>query len=191
MYKIPQHYVGSITDNGEAFCFGVALDDGQLIYLDIAGPTETVKSIRSKLVSHGRVSWLNPPQGESILLSPGGKLQHDVWQKKVAYGLVHAMFMHKSIAQPLYAEISTTYLIFADKAQATARLGAHIHNLLKIPVRVQWYPYLVQQGRFEGLIQPCACHGGVQLHRLSLDATRWQVLIQKGLLHDKINLMEG
>jgi hypothetical protein len=191
MYTIPQSYVGSITEHGEAFCFGAAFDDKKVVYLDIAGPTETVKSIRAKLVSKGRVCWLNPVEGDSLVLSPGGKMQHDVLQRKVAYGLVHAIFAHKSIAQPLYAELSTTYLMFADKQQATARLGEHIHRLLKIPVRTDWYPFLVQQGRFAGLVQRCDCHGGVQLHRVTLDETRWQSVIQTGLTDGKIHLMKG
>lgn len=188
MYRIPQQYVGAITANGEAFCFGVARDNGNLVYLDIAGPTETVKSIRARLVSHGKVCWLNPAAGESLVLSPGGKMQLDVIQRKVAFGLVHAVFAHKSIANPLYAELSTTYLMFADKLQATARLGEHVHRLLKIPVRPAWYPFLVQQGRFAGLVQPCACHGGVQLQRVTLDETRWQSVIQTGLREGKLQL---
>ncbi len=191
MTPIAQSYVGSITANGEAFVFGVALDRHQLVYLDYAGPVETVKTIRSQLVSQGRACYLNPPQGDTIMLWPDGKQSLDVQHKKIAYGLVHCILTHRSMRQPVYDELSSTYLIFADKTQATARLGMHIHHLLQIPVRRPWYPYLVQQGRFEGLITPCESYGGIQLYRITLDRQRWTTVIQRGLQRGTLVLVEG
>jgi hypothetical protein len=190
MVDIPQEYVGSITENGEAFCFGVGIHANSLIYLDIAGPVETVKTIRTKIVSLGRLCYLNPPRGKSILLSAGSSQQFEVHQKKIAYGLVHAIFTHKSISQPVYAEKSMTYLIHANESQVQTRLGHHIHELLTIPVRTEWHSYLYREGCLEGLIKRCQTQGGIKMFAVNLEHTQWTMLIQRGLQNGSIHLRD-
>ncbi len=188
MYTINREYVGSITENGEAFCFGVALADDTLVYLDMAGPVETIKTICGKLVSKGRLCYLNPPRGRTIYLNPAGPKTFEVHRKKIAYGLVHCMLLHTAINQPLYGELSKTYIIHGEEQQAIQRLGYHIHQLLPIPVRSEWYPYLWQRGSIDSLVTRCDSRGGISLYAINLDQQAWTLIIQQGLRNNILHL---
>jgi hypothetical protein len=74
----------------------------------------------------------------------------------------------KAITEPVYSELTTTYMFFTAKDQATAILGDHISKLVKVAVFPAWFPYLVQQGRQEQLVQRCTCYGGVQVWAITL-----------------------
>lgn len=189
-YSTQREYVGSITENGEAFCFGAALDDEQVVYLDVAGPTETIKTIRAKLVSHGRLVYLNPPRGRTIYLTPSGPRSLTVIQKKIAYGLVHALFVPQAMTEPSYSAIGQTYIIRSTPDQLMARLTHHIHQLVPIPVRSEWQDYLLAIGQRERLIRPCTTYGGIDLLAVTLDQQAWQTLIQQGLHQQHIQLLE-
>jgi hypothetical protein len=96
--------------------------------------------------------------------------------------------LHRDLVEPEYHELTTTYLFQHDKQQTTARLGAHIQELVNIAVFPDWYPYLVQQGRLERLLTPCDTYGGVKLWKLILDRDAWERLICRGLSQSDICL---
>ena len=88
----------------------------------------------------------------------------------------------------MYTELTTTYMLFTEKDQATAILGNHISRLVKVAVFPEWYAFLVQQGRQENLVQRCTCYGGVQVWAVTLDSERWSRVIQNGLASGLITL---
>ena len=48
--------------------------------------------------------------------------------------------------------------------------------------------YLVQQGRVERLLAPLTCYGGVKLWKLTLNKSRWERVICRGLSQSAIQL---
>ena len=186
---IAQTCVGQISVVGECFCFGVALDKAQLVYLDLAGPATSVEAVWAKLAQSKECYVISPERdAEKITLrSEEGKLKR--LQRKVeGIGIYHLLLVHRDILEPQYAELTTTYLFLTDKDKASAKLGAHVQALVDIAVFPAWYAYLVQQGRVERLITPLTCYGGVSLYRLDLNKSAWERLICRGLSQGSIRL---
>ncbi|MBC7293795.1 MAG: hypothetical protein H5T84_06800, partial [Thermoleophilia bacterium] len=100
----------------------------------------------------------------------------------------HLLLVHKAITEPIYSELSTTYMFFTDKERTTAILGDHISRLVKVAVFPAWFPFLVQQGRQDRLIERCTCYGGVQVWAITLDRDAWTRVIQDGLTSGGIAL---
>ncbi len=186
---IQQPYVGLVTVVGECFCYGAALDGEQLVYLDVAGPATSVEAAWAKIVG-GKGAAIVPPQHRAQkipLQTQEGKLKR-IQRKVEGLGVHHMLLLHTDLLEPTYAELSTTYLVMADKAQATAKLGAHVQKLVNIAVFSTWHPYLVQQGRLHRLLTQCTCYGGVDVWRVSLDQSAWERLIRRGLERRDIQL---
>jgi hypothetical protein len=178
---IPQSYVGRMNVVGDCFVFGAALHDNQPVYLDIAGPATSVEAVWAKL-AQGREARIVPDTGPSIVLQPSEPGLLVRFQRKLeGLGIDHLLLVHKAITEPVYSELTTTYMFFVEKDQATVILGDHISKLVKVAVFVEWYPFLVQQGRQEGLVQRCTCYGGAQVWAITLDVERWARVIQDGL----------
>ena len=204
---IEQTYVGQISVVGECFCFGAALEGGvpaqsgggqQLTYLDLAGPATSVEAVWAKL-AQSKECYVIPPERDAekiALRSAEGKLKR--FQRKVeGIGIYHLVLLHQDMLEPIYAEMTTTYIFLTDKAkapagfargQATAKLGAHVQELVDIAVFPAWFPYLVQQGRVERLLTPLTCYGGVKLWKLTLDKSAWERVICRGLQQRTIRL---
>ncbi len=188
---IAQSFVGQITVVGECFCYGCALDGQQLVYLDVAGPATSVEAVWAKL-AQAKECYVIPPDREApkIILRTTEGLLKRLQRKVEGLGIHHLLLIHQDSLTPTYAELSTTYLFLADKAQSIAKLGSHLQQLVDIAVFPQWFPYLVQQGRVEGLITPLTCYGGVSLWKLVLDKTEWQRLICRGVSQRSLSLPE-
>ncbi len=187
-HVIPQQYVGRMNVVGDCFVFGAALHDNRPVYLDIAGPATSVEAVWAKL-SQGKEARIVPDTGASIVLQPPDPGLFARFQRKVeGLGLDHLLLVHQAITEPVYSELTTTYLFFVEKDQATAILGDHVSRLVKVAVFPAWFPYLVQQGRQEQLVQRCICYGGVQVWAVTLDADHWSRVIQNGLASGVIAL---
>lgn len=185
---IPQQYVGRMNVVGDCFVFGAALHDNQPVYLDIAGPATSVEAVWAKL-AQGKEARIVPDTGSSIVLQPPEPGLYTRFQRKLdGLAIDHLLLVHKAITEPVYAELSTTFMFFVDKDQATTILGDHISKLVKVAVFPAWHAYLVQQGRQERLVQRCTCYGGVTLHAVTLDAEAWTRIIQGGLASGTISL---
>jgi hypothetical protein len=181
------YFIGTTS---ECFCYGCALDRDQLVYLDVAGPATSVEAVWAKL-AQGQETAIVPMEREVAkiaLRSAAGKLKR--FERKVeGLGIYHLLLIHHDLITPLYAELSTTYLFVTEnKAQTTAKLGAHIQQLVDIAVFPAWFNYLVQQGRVEGLLAPLTCYGGVKLWRVTLDKAQWAGLICRGLPQQRLRL---
>lgn len=185
---IPQQYVGRMNVVGDCFVFGAALHDNQPVYLDIAGPATSVEAVWARL-AQGKEARIVPDTGSSIVLQPPEPGLYTRFQRKLeGLAIDHLLLVHKAITEPVYSELTTTYMFFADKDQATAILGDHISMLVKVAVFPEWYAFLVQQGRLEHLMQRCVCYGGAQVWLITLDESRWTGIIQDGLVSGVITL---
>lgn len=185
---IPQHYVGRMNVVGDCFVFGAALHDNQPVYLDIAGPATSVEAAWAKL-AQGKEARIVPDTGSSIVLQPPVPGLYTRFQRKLdGLAIDHVLLVHRAITEPVYSELTTTYMFFADKDRATAILGNHIAKLVKVAVFPDWHPYLVQQGRTERLVQRCTCYGGATVHSITLDVDAWTRIIQSGLASGTIAL---
>ena len=187
---IPQTFVGQVSVVGECFCFGCALDGGQLVYLDVAGPATSVEAVWAK-IAQAKETALIPPDRDAdkiVLRAAEGTLKR--LQRKVeGIGIYHLVLLHHNLITPEYAEVTSTYLFLTeDRKATTAKLGAHITELVNIAVFPDWNNYLVQQGRLAGLLTPLTCYGGVSLWRVTLDQSRWERLIGRGLQQQSIAL---
>ncbi len=178
---IPRQYVGRMNVVGDCFVFGAALHDNRPVYLDIAGPATSVEAVWARL-SQGKEARIVPDTGSSIVLQPPEPGLFARFQRKIdGLGIDHLLLVHRAITEPVYSELSETYLFFTDRDQATAILGDHISKLVKVAVFPAWFPFLVQQGRRDQLVQRCTCYGGVQVWAITLDRDAWTRVIQDGL----------
>jgi hypothetical protein len=178
---IPQSYAGRMNVVGDCFVFRAALHDNRPVYLDIAGPATSVEAVWAR-IAQGKEARIVPDTGSSIVLQPPESGLFERFQRKIdGLGIDHLLLVHKAITEPVYSELTTTYMFFVDKDQATAMLGNHVSKLVKVAVFSEWYPYLVQQGRQEQLVERCSCYGGVQMWVVSLDMMAWTRVIQDGM----------
>jgi len=185
---IPQQYVGRMNVVGDCFVFGAALHDNRPVYLDIAGPATSVEAVWARL-AQGKEARIVPDTGPSIVLQPPEPGLFARFQRKIdGLGIDHLLLVHKAITEPLYSELSETFLFFTGKDQATAILGNHISRLVKVAVFPAWFPYLDQQGRQDRLVERCTCYGGVQVWAITLDRDAWTRAIQDGLASGDIAL---
>ncbi len=185
---IPQQYVGRMNVVGDCFVFGAALHDNRPVYLDIAGPATSVEAVWARL-AQGKEARIVPDTGSSIVLQPPEAGLFARFQRKIdGLGIDHLLLVHKTITEPLYSELSETFLFFTGQDQAAAILGDHISRLVKVAVFPAWFPYLVQQGRQDRLVERCTCYGGVQVWAITLDVDAWTRVIQDGLASGVIAL---
>jgi len=183
-----QQYCGRMNVVGDCFVFGAALHDKHPIYLGIAGPATSVEAVWARL-AQGKEARIVPDTGPSIVLQPPEPGLFTRFQRKIdGLGIDHLLLVHKSITEPEYSELTTTFMFFVDKEQATAILGNHISRLVKVAVFPAWFSYLVQQGRQEQLVRRCTCYGGVQVWAITLDVDAWTRVIQTGLASSSIAL---
>ncbi len=185
---IPQSCIGRMNVVGDCFVFGAALHDNQPVYLDIAGPATSVEAVWAKL-AQGKEARIVPDTGSSIVLQPPEPGLFARFQRKLeGLAIDHLLLVHKAITEPVYSELTTTYMLFTEKDQGTAVLGNHISRLVKVAVFPEWFSFLVQQRRQENLVQRCTCYGGVQMWAVTLDSERWSRVIQNGLASGVITL---
>src|SRR5690606_2107564 len=120
---IPQQYVGRMNVVGDCFVFGAALHDNRPVYLDIAGPATSVEAVWARL-AQGKEARIVPDTGSSIVLQPPEPGLFARFQRKIdGLGIDHLLLVHKTITEPVYSELSETFLFFTGRDQATAILG--------------------------------------------------------------------
>jgi hypothetical protein len=180
-HLIPQTVVARMNVVGDCFVFGAALHNNQPVYLDIAGPATSVEAVWARM-AQGKEARIVPDTGSSIVLQPPESGLFTRFQRKIdGLGIDHLLLVHKAVTEPVYSELTLTYMFFIEKEQATAILGNHISRLVKVAVFPEWHTYLVQPGRQERLMQHCTCYGGANLWAITLDADAWTSVIQRGL----------
>jgi hypothetical protein len=140
-------------------------------------------------LAQGKEARIVPDTGSSIVLQPPEPGLFARFQRKLdGLAIDHLLLVHKAITEPVYTELTETFMFFTSKEQATAILGDHISKLVKVAVFPAWFSYLVQQGRQERLVQRCTCYGGADIWQVTLDQAAWTRVIQNGLAESTTSL---
>ena len=182
---------GSIT--GQVYCYGFAVHQGVLVYLNFGGPRMAVEAIRAKL-SKGETISLVPTDAPALELSAGETEDKANTGMYTAYlhslpeaKFTSAILVHECITQPNYLGKSITGIFRTSDEQAMAKLLYHVRQLVNIPVFEQWSGYLYQAGQTAGLIRkPAPKGGGIDLFLVDLDESAWTRLVTGGLANGVI-----
>lgn len=191
-HKIAQEYVGELTGSisGNVHCYGYAIHDGTLIYLNMGGPKMATEAIRARLAK-GEIVNLAPWDAPSIELTAGEGntgMYRDFSQYISEARFQHTILLHELLLEPNYGGAATTFIIRVSEVQARARLKQHVSELVTCAVFDAWTDYLWQAGHAAMLLRPTRSAGGIDMLTLSLDADAWLRLITGGLAQDKLHL---
>ncbi len=193
---IGQAYVGELTGaiTGNVYCYGYAVYQDTLLYLNMGGPSTAVAAIRAKLAK-GEAVNLVPWDAPAIELSAGET--DGVANTGMFTAFVHnisearftsAVLVHAWLTDPLYGGKSTTGIFRTSEAQAVAKLIDHVRKLVKVPVFEAWAGFLYEVGGAAGLVRPARSGGEIDLLAVDLDADAWTRLITGGLANGVIRL---
>ncbi|MEO1441807.1 MAG: hypothetical protein AAFV33_15525 [Chloroflexota bacterium] len=193
---IQQAYVGELTGaiTGNVLCYGYAVHQGVLLYLNMGGPSTAVAAIRAKLAK-GEAVNLVPWDGPAVELSAGETdgtantgmftaYVHNISEAK----FTSAILVHDWLTDPNYGGASVTGIFRTDEAQAVAKLTDHVRKLVKVAVFDSWGGFLFSAGQSAGLVRAPRSGGGIDLLVLDLDADAWTRLITGGLANGVIAL---
>lgn len=183
-------YCGELTGaiTGFVYCYGAAIHDETLLYLNMGGPRSSVEAIRAKL-SKGQAVSLIPPDGPGIELSPGTDARGDAvtgaytdYTTRISEAkFQHTILVHELAIDPNYGGASTTFFFRTDPAQGRAKLREHVFALVGIPVFRDWERYLWDAGKAAMLVRSPRVYGGADLVLVDLDRTAWERLITGGV----------
>jgi hypothetical protein len=193
---IQQQFCGELTGSitGNVYCYGFAVYQGVLLYLNLGGPKMAVEAIRARL-SKGEVVNLVPPDAPALELSAGetdGKANTGMYsaylQNLPEAKFTSAILVHECLTAPTYLGKSVTGIFRASEAQAAAKLLHHVRQLVNIPVFDLWASFLYHAGQTAGLVRNPHPHGGIDLLVVDLDGDAWTRLVTGGLANRVIAL---
>jgi hypothetical protein len=194
--SIGQKYVGELTGSisGNVFCYGYAVHNDILLYLNLGGPRMAVEAIRARLAK-GEIVNLVPWDAPAIELSAGetdGKANtgmYSAYLNSISEAkFTSAILVHEWLTEPNYGGKSLTGIFRTSEEQAIAKLLHHVRQLVNIPVFDTWAGYLYQAGQSAGLLRKPRSDGDIDLLVLDLDASSWTRLITGGLANQAIYL---
>jgi hypothetical protein len=193
MFRIPQNPVGLANVTGECHCFGLSVvGEATPVYIDLAGPATAVEAAWARLAQGKELAIVRYGGQRSLYVQPSREGTLARFQRRIPELRVdHLVLVSRALTQPVYHERSETYVIRVTDKQARAKIGAHVSALVRVAVFEQWHAYLEQRGRDDGLIQPCECYGGIDMHALDLDRDAWTRIICAGLEAGEISLPNG
>jgi hypothetical protein len=182
---IEQNYCGELSGDitGNVHCFGYAIHEETLVYLNLGGPKMACEAIRAKL-SKGQSVNLHFEDAPSLELTTGegetGKL--GAFVQNISEARYTSMILvHEMMTEPNYGGKSTTFIFRTSHEQAIAQLKQHITALVNIPIFEAWSEYLWLAGQAALLIRKTRAGGGVDLWTVELDVDAWTRLITGGL----------
>ncbi len=190
LIPIGQQYVGELTGSvtGHVYCFGYAVHEGVLVYLNMGGPRMAVEAIRAKL-SKGDIVNLVQWDGPAIELTAGENqtgMYTDFMQHIPEAKFTSCILVHEWMVVPNYGGKSTTFMFHTPDEQA--KLKHHVHELVKVPVFDAWASYLWEAGQVAMLVRKTRTGGEIELYTIDLDADAWTRLITGGLQNGTITL---
>ena len=198
-HRVPirQTYVGELSGAiaGNVHCYGYALHQGTLLYVNMGGPRRAVEAIRARLAKGETVNLL-PWDAPSVELSAGEEDGEAQTGKFTAYlqtlseaKFTSALLVHEWITTPLYHGLSVTAIFRTSEEQAIAKLLDHVRKLVKVAVFDQWGTFLYTAGQAMGLVRPPThCGGEIDLLVVDLDDLQWTRLLTGGLSSGRITL---
>jgi hypothetical protein len=197
LVSIPHEFCGELTGDisGSVHCFGYAIYDGTLIYLNLSGPRSGVEAIRAKL-ANGQPVNLHPPDAPSIELAPDNDAdgnpntgRYTAFAQNIPEARYMSMIlMHQWMIEPNYNGKSVTFILDTDETTTRAKLRHHIRQLVKCAVFDEWTDYLWTAGQAAMLVRKTRSGGGLTLWTIMLDSEAWARLITGGLAEGIITL---
>ena len=192
LIPIEQTACGELTGSisGDVWCYGWAVHDGVCVYLSMGGPRMAVEAIRARMAKGDIVNCVSV-DGRSVELTAGAGNtgRYTAYLQNIAEARFTSVILcHERVVQPLYSELSTTWLFHLSDEQARARLRHHVTGLVSVAVFREWTDYLWQAGHDGGLLCPTRSAGGVRLYTVTLDASAWTRIITDGLAVGRIRL---
>jgi hypothetical protein len=190
--RIGQAFCGELSGDitGNVQCFGYAIHEGVLVYLNMGGPKMACEAIRAKL-SKAQAVNLHFEDAPSIELTPGENntgmyeaFGHYI--KEARY--TNLILVHEMVTEPNYGGKSITFIFRTSDEQLIAKLKHHITELVNVPVFDAWADYLWQAGQSAMLIRKTRSGGDIDLWTVDLDADSWSRLITGGLEMNMIHL---
>lgn len=199
LINIPHEFCGELTGDisGSVHCFGYAIYDSTLVYLNFSGPRSGVEAIRAKLAK-GQPVNLHPPDTPSIELSPDNDAdgnpntgRYTAFTQNIPEARYMSMILlHEWMVEPNCNGSSVTFLLDTDEATTRAKLRHHIRQLVKCAVFDEWTDYLWTAGQAAMLVYKTRSGGGVTFWTVVLDESSWSRLVTGGLSQQIIQLPE-
>lgn len=197
LISIPHEFCGELTGDisGSVHCFGYAIYDGTLIYLNFSGPRSGVEAIRAKLAK-GQPVNLHPSDAPSIELATDNDAdgnpntgRYTAFAQNIPEARYMSMILlHEWMIEPNYNGKSVTFILDTDEMTTRVKLRHHIRQLVKCAVFDEWTDYLWTAGQAAMLVRKTRSGGGVTLWTIILDESSWSRLITGGLAEGIITL---
>jgi hypothetical protein len=198
MISIPQTYVGLVNVVGDCYCFGL-IDHLKPptyqhipVFVNVAGAASSVEALWAKLALGKSTLIVRDGDQPGLPLEPNDKGLYVRYQAKIAgLGIDHLLLVHRDLAEPTYprdGQPTSIYSFWSNDEQGVACLGAHVRKAVRVAVFEAWFPFLANEGRHRGLIQPLVSYGSVQAVQVTLDPARWTAIITAGLKTGRLRL---
>jgi hypothetical protein len=200
LQSIDQMPIGELSGNisGGVYCYGYALHDDLLVYLNLGGPTTAVEAIIARLQT-GKPVNLNRWDGPALELATNPTPENPqnparVRLETVSQYLPEARFrssilIDRRAADPDYTGgAGVTFIIRTGDTQAQALLLHHVKEACSLPVFDDWIGFLWEAGQTAGLVRPTRAEGGIDLLTVLLDDEAWSRLITGGIAQQTIQL---
>jgi hypothetical protein len=152
----------------------------RLVALELVGPKASADAIRRALkrgedVALGGGPTRNIPS--RIGWAPGGIVE---LARRLPSGQTHALLLHPQAALTRLDPEGRIFLIDSGTHHDPEHAYAVLSAALPLPVLPAWAPWLLDQGRHEGLVVTLPAHGFAAAEIIA-DVDRWAALIQAGL----------
>lgn len=185
-YPTDRKYIGELTGSvsGFVYCYNLAMSENQVLYLEFAGPQTAATAIRARISMR---------QGIKLLRDDAATLDLEFTKQDAFLTFAHyqpeAHIQHYILVQSIIQEPGLeTLLIRTDDAQAKAKLLDLLKKHIDLPILESWIDYLWAAGRAVQLIRKPILYGDLDLYQVSLDKTRWGLLIYGGLRENTIEI---
>ena len=185
LQRLPMAYVGELTGSvvANVYCYGYAVDQGELIFLNMGGPRSGVEAIRAKLGKGDAVNLI-PEDAPAIELTAGegnSGMYSAIMSNISEARFTHCILVHEKLTDPNYNGSGRTYILQLDEVQAQGQLLHHIRETVSLPVFADWLDYLWSAGQTAMLVRSCRSGGGLTVKAVGLDPDSWQRLITGGV----------
>lgn len=182
---IGQQFVGELTGSvsGHVHCYGYAVHEGVMVYVNMGGPRMAVEAIRAKLAK-GEIVTVVPWDAPAVELTAGEDntgMYTDFMQHIPEAKFTSLILVHEWVVNPNYGGKSTTFIVQTSDEQAMAKLKCHIYELVKVPVFDEWANYLWSAGQAAMLVRSTRSAGEINLWSVDLDIDAWTRLLTGGL----------
>ncbi|GAB4528624.1 MAG: hypothetical protein OHK0046_47710 [Anaerolineae bacterium] len=174
----PQPYVGNLGNN--VYCYGYAVDEKALAYINVAGPRMAVEAVRGKASSNATLS-LASDDSPPLELFPSEK-KYDAYSAYEQDVRLQSLIL---IAKPDKAH----YFFLLTPHHGLKQLVMTLRTVLNYAVFDHWAPFLWRIGHEAQLLSQLAGQGATVMKVVASD--QWLDLILAGIKLGIIDLEEA